>query len=119
MVERQVVRSLMGIVFGLLASGGPACSAVRDCGVFIAGSGEGRTQAEATAKALDVWTQKVMTLGRVKAQWRVSVDRSLSCEAAGDAYRCHALARPCVIRQVAPEGWSPDKRRDVLKGGQL
>ncbi len=102
----------------LLASGfliGSAQSAVRDCAGFVENAGGGKTEKEAKINALDGWMKKVETLGMEKVRWEMAADRSLQCQSADASYYCTARARPCVIKQVAPQDWSPQYPRDVPK----
>ena len=111
MARRAIICSLI-----VLASGvpiGSGYSAVRDCADFVENAGAGPTEKEAKIKALDGWTKKVETLGMAQVRWQMAADRSLRCQASGGSYDCFARARPCVIKQVAPEDWRPQYPRDV------
>ena len=98
-----------------LASGfpiGPMQSAVRDCADFVDNSGGGRTENEAKANALAGWMKKVEELGMERVRWQMAADRSLQCQVADGSHYCTARARPCMIKQVAPEDWRPQHPKD-------
>lgn len=113
MAHRVAVRSVIGIIACLVLLIGSARGAVRDCADFVENAGGGKTEKEAKTNALGGWMKKVEDLGMQKVQWQVAADRSLQCRASGGTYLCHARARPCVIKQVAPEGWRPQLPRDA------
>jgi hypothetical protein len=106
------VRGSIALLLGLALSIDPAWSAVRVCGEFIASRGEAKTEKEAKTKAMGGWMKKVAALGIERVRWQMAADRSLTCAGISGGYRCHALARPCVIKQVAPKGWVPEGKRD-------
>jgi hypothetical protein len=110
MAWRAVRHMLMPLALGILI--GPAQSAVRVCPSFVEDSGEGRTEKEAKAEALDGWMKKAEALGIKGARWQLAAGRTLQCEAWGGHYRCFARARPCTIKQVAPSNWRPQYPRD-------
>jgi hypothetical protein len=110
MVRHAVILTLISLASGGLF--GPAQSAVRDCADLVENSGGGKTEKEAKTNALDGWMTKVETLGMEQVRWQMAADRSLQCQATGGSYYCSARARPCLIKQVAPEAWRPQYPRD-------
>jgi hypothetical protein len=114
MIKGLAVPGVIAIVSGLALLTAPVHAAVRACGGFIDSAG-GPTEIEARTKALDGWMNAVEALGTGPVLWEIAAERSLECDRAGGVYRCRARARPCVIKQVAPKGWTPAKRRDVFK----
>lgn len=114
MVRRPVIHTLVLLACALLV--GPAQSAVRDCADFVESSGGGQTEKEAKTNALGDWMRKAETLGMTQVRWQMAADRSLQCQTAGGTYVCSARARPCAVKQVAPEDWRPQYPRDVPKG---
>jgi hypothetical protein len=113
MAWRAVILTLVSLAFGFSLE--PATGAVRDCADFVENSGGGRTEKEAKTNALDGWMKKVEALGMEQVRWQTAADRSLQCRSVGGSYYCAARARPCVIKQVAPEDWHPQYPRDVPK----
>jgi len=85
---------------------------VRDCSDFVEHQGGGQTEKEAKTNALDGWMKKVEGLGMQQVRWQMAADRSLACQNAGGMYSCSARARPCVVKQVAPQDWRPQLPRD-------
>jgi hypothetical protein len=110
MADRAMIALLFALAVGILAAS--AQSAVRDCGDFVDNSGGGKTEKEAKINALNGWMKKVEALGMEQVRWQMAADRSLECQASGGSFFCAARARPCVIKQVAPEDWRPQYPRD-------
>jgi hypothetical protein len=110
-----MARCVVIVILFTLAVGfyiGSAQSAVRDCADFVDNSGGGKTEKEAKVNALDGWMKKVEALGMEQVRWQMAADRSLQCQDAGGSYSCVARARPCIIKQVAPEDWRPQYPKD-------
>ena len=113
MAQRTIIHALILLASGVLI--GPVQSAVRDCADFVENAGGGQTENEAKTNALNGWMKKVEAVGMEQARWQMAADRSLQCRATGGTYSCSARARPCVVKQVAPEDWRPQLPRDVPK----
>jgi hypothetical protein len=113
MKRRAILHILIALPLGVLNV--PAQSAVRECADFVENAGEGRNEKEAKTKALDGWMKKAEALGMTQVRWQMAADRSLQCDATGGSFYCAARARPCVIKQVAPDDWRPQYPRDVPK----
>jgi hypothetical protein len=111
MIERAGVPGCLLAVCGMLLIA-PAQGAVRDCADFVEHTSDGQTEKAAKTSALDGWMKKVETLGMVQVRWQTAADRSLQCASLGPKIQCVARARPCVVKQVAPEGWRPQYPRD-------
>jgi hypothetical protein len=111
MVRRAIFHAVISLAFGVLIS--PAQSAVRDCADFVENVGGGQTEKDAKTNALGGWMKKVEAGGMKEVRWQMAADRTLECKAIGGTYSCSARARPCVIKQVAPEDWRPQHPRDV------
>jgi hypothetical protein len=92
-----------------------AQAAVRDCGDFIDGVGEAQTEKEAKKTALAGWRKSAEAFERGQAAWGVAADRCLTCKANGNGYRCHARARPCVIKNAPPKDWGAQTGREVTE----
>lgn len=84
----------------------PAEAAVRICkGEVSSGLVGAANEQEAKKRALEVWRDKALELGKPFSAWRIAADKLLKClPAKASGYECIARARPCTIDQA------PDKR---------
>jgi hypothetical protein len=112
MIRRAGVPGFLLVACAVLLAT-PAQAAVRDCADFVEHTSGGQTEKAAKTSALDGWMKKVETLGMEQVRWQMAADRSLQCtSSSAGKIQCVARARPCVVKQVAPEGWRPQYPRD-------
>lgn len=82
----------------------PGEAAVRLCQGHVT-SEVTRSDSETDAKraAIDDWTKKSRSETIEHPSWRIANYKTLKCVEMGGRYECVARARPCVLRQKAPE----------------
>ena len=102
-----------------LAAIGAACAlpiearaAMRGCEKPLAGDvAEDRNEMLAKKRTLESWVARAGQHGQEFTNWRIAWDRQIDCQRTDSGfYRCKAVGRPCTIRQVPPDEFTPLKR---------
>ncbi len=89
----------------------PVLAAVSECLAEMSGKAvEHNVELEARKQALANWVEKAGKIGPGYTRWQLAYDRRIDCSKASAGYSCHAIARPCMIKHVPPQGVVPLKR---------
>ena len=105
------VTAVTGVVFGLPLQ---ASAAVNVCEKMHASeAAEDKSEILAKKRALENWVAHARQYGEDFARWGDAWERHFECTRTDcGLFRCKAVARPCAVRQVPPDGLKP-LRRDV------
>ncbi len=87
----------------------PATAAVNECLDELTGEhAEAKTEVEAKRLALQDWLAKAKAIGPGYTRWQLAHNRRIDCRRpAPGAFRCQAIALPCMIKQVPSPGTIP------------
>lgn len=103
-MKRIVPVVALALTAGLAAPA--ARAAVNECIAELAGkSVEARTELEARRLALLDWTEQARKLDPSYTRWQIAFNRRIECTGGpASGFKCQAIARPCMVKQVpAPD----------------
>ena len=91
-----------------------ASAAVNVCEkVHASEPAEDKSEVLAKKRALENWVAHARQYGEDFARWGNAWERHFECARTDSGlFRCQAIARPCAVRQVPPDGLKP-LRRDL------
>ena len=109
-MKRFIVVGGLALTVGLAAPA--ARAAVYECAAELAGKPiEARTELEARRLALMDWTEQARKLDPAYTRWQIAYNRRIDCSGApAPGFKCQAIGRPCMVKQVPPPDMIPLRR---------
>jgi hypothetical protein len=103
------VAAVTGVACGLPLQ---AIAAVNVCEkVHASEAAEDKSEILAKKRALENWVAHARRYGEDFARWGNAWERHFECSRTDSGlFRCKAVARPCAVRQVPPDGLKPLRR---------
>jgi hypothetical protein len=79
--------------------------------VHASEAAEDKSEILAKKRALENWVAHARRYGEDFARWGNAWERHFECSRTDSGlFRCKAVARPCAVRQVPPDGLKPLRR---------